>query len=267
MNRRKWKLQINVLLILVFFSIPLFSDISYEGSSTIGEGFMPEAASIFFEQTGIKFSSIGLLGSGKGYAAVKEGSVDLGGLSRPLKTDEKNSNMYYQIIGYDAIVIFVNSSNPVKSLSRDQVKSIFSGKIRNWREVGGNNDQIQVVTEIIEGKRATIEEFKQLAMDGAAYGPVKEIDKPRDCVEYVSKTKNAVTFASISFKMQGLKMLNYAGSEPTLDNVSSGAYPLSRPLILVSRGYPAGELKKFYQFILSEKGQATVGEKFIPVRK
>jgi len=266
-HSRKRIVRLTLIICLMFFSTSIFADLSYEGSSTIGEGVLSDLSKIFYDETGIRFRNIGLEGSGKGFTAVVEGSADIGGLSRPLRNNEKNGNIYYQIIGYDAVVVYLNRSNPVNSLTRDQVKGIFSGTIRNWKEVGGLDESILVITEIVDGKRATIEEFRTLAMDGVSYGRTKEIDKPYDCVKLVSETRNGITFATIAFSMEGVKYISYGGISPSKENISSGAYPLSRPLILVSAGYPKGELRKFYDFIISEKGQRLVAEKFVPVRK
>lgn len=256
-----------VVMSLVLLSPALLAALKYEGSSTIGEGIMKEASVQFKRDTGIAIEPIGLLGSGKGFLAVMEQGADLGGLSRPLKDTEKQKGIYYQIIGYDAIVVYVNDANPVKSLSRTAVKKIFTGAVKNWREVGGENRPIIVVTEILTGKRATIEEFKELALNGEDYGPTKEIDKPADGVAFVAAHRDAITFASMSFATQGAAIVAYDGMMPSFEHVTSGAYPLSRPLVMISRKYPTGDLRRFFDFILSPRGQAIVGKKFVPMRK
>ncbi|OQY27606.1 MAG: hypothetical protein B6244_10115 [Candidatus Cloacimonetes bacterium 4572_55] len=241
--------------------------LSYEGSSTIGEGIMPKAATVFEEKTKIKFSSISLLGSENGFKAVVFGTVDIGGMSRALRKEELQQQPYYQIIGYDAIVIFVNGKNPVCNLSKKQVKGIFTGKITNWKEVGGNDAEIVVVTEIrCGGGRATIEIFRKMALDGADFGVTKEIDKPHDCVKYVAADENSITHASLSFDMVGVETISINNIEPSYGNVKSGSYSLSRPLILLSKELPRGAARQFFDFILTPEGQAIVSEKFMPIR-
>lgn len=113
---------------------------------------MPMVAPVFEKKTGIRFSRIGLKGSGAGIKTLSEDGADICGVSRSLTSDERDLKYYYLIAGYDAIVIFVNKSNRVTALSAAAVKGIFTGKIRNWKEVGGADAPIVVVTEVKGGK-------------------------------------------------------------------------------------------------------------------
>ncbi|RMF91299.1 MAG: phosphate ABC transporter substrate-binding protein [Nitrospinota bacterium] len=254
------------LSILFLASTALGQGLIYEGSSTIGENIMPEAVKVFEARTGIKFTRVGLLGSGKGFKAVMEGRASVAGMSRSLKRKEKRKKPYYQIIGYDAMAVFVNANNPIRNLSKEQIKQIFTGEITNWKEVGGRDAPIVVVTEIKTGGRATIAAFKKAILGGASFGPSKEIDKPVDCVRYVAQDENAITHASLAFNMPGVVPIAIDNIKPSLEKVKSGRYPLSRPLLLVSKGLPQGELKQFFQFMLSDEGQAIVKKHFVPVR-
>ncbi|OGH55538.1 MAG: hypothetical protein A3G34_00480 [Candidatus Lindowbacteria bacterium RIFCSPLOWO2_12_FULL_62_27] len=103
-------------------------------------------------------------------------------------------------------------------------------------------------------------------MDKAEFGPTKEIDKPHDCVRAVAEEENSITFASLAFKEPGTKSLALNKVEPTNKNVKSGTYILSRPLVLVAKTLPKGDLKKFFDFILSKDGQAIVAKNFVPVK-
>lgn len=243
-----------------------WAGLTYDGSTTIGENIMPEAVKAFEAKTGIKFDKVGGLGSGKGFKALMAGEVVLAGVSRALEAEEKKLKPYYQTIGYDAVAIYVNEKNPVKALSKDQLKGIFTAKITNWKEVGGKDAGIVLVTEIKTGGRATIKEFKHMALDNAEIAASKEIDKPHDCVRDVAENENAVTFASLAFKEPGTKVLGINKVEPTNKNVKSGTYILSRPLVLVAKALPKDDLKKFFDFILSAEGQAIVAKNFVPVK-
>ena len=240
--------------------------LTYEGSTTIGENIMPEAAKAFEAKAGIKFASIGGLGSGKGFKAMMEGKVNIAGVSRSLTTDEKKLKPYSQTIGYDAIAVFVNEKNTVKNLTKEQIKGIFTGKIKNWKEVGGKDAKIFVITEILTGDRATIKAFRELALDDAAIYTDKEIDKPHDCAKAVAADANAISHASLAFAEPGIKAISVGSIEPTNANVRSGAYLLSRPLLLVTKELPSGDLKDFFGFILSPEGQAIVKKNFVPVK-
>jgi phosphate transport system substrate-binding protein len=255
-----------ILCVSVIPGVVLAGGLTYEGSSTIGENIMPEATKAFDSKTKIKFTSIGNLGSGKGFKAVMEGKADIGGLSRALTHDEKKLKPYYQNIGYDAIAVFVNEKNQVKSLSKEQIKGIFTGKITNWKEVGGADAKIVVVTEIKTGERATIKAFKEMALDDAEFGPTKEVDKPHECVKAVSGDEFAITHASLAFKGSGVRVVTVNKVEPSPQNIRSGAYLLSRPLLLISKELPSGDKKAFFDFMLSGEGQSFVGKNFVTVK-
>lgn len=240
------------------------SSISYIGSSTIGENIIPAAFELFSEKSGVKVGAIESPGSGKGVEAVIEGKSPLAGASRPLEAKEEKENLYKQIIGYDAIVVFVHNDNPVSNLTKEEIKAIFSGRIRNWREVGGHDAPITVITEMLGEKRATMMEFQKLAMDGVDYlGDRKEVDKPDDQVAALKQDKNGIISVSRAFADPATKALSINGIDPNEDNVRSGVYLLSRPLILVAKGQPENEIAEFFTFMLSSQGQAVVNKKFV----
>lgn len=269
-----------VMLIAMMLSLPqvVFSDdeISYSGSSTIGMSILEAGAVKAFEQkTGLKFKSIEQPGSGKGIKALLEGKVTVAGASRKLEAEEKKQNLIGTAIGYDAIAVFVNKKNPVNNLTKEQIKGIFTGKIKNWKEVGGKDAPIRVNTEIAGEKRATMLAFQEMAMDKAPYGTgFKEIDFPRDQIVEVAKDENGI--CSVSFGLLAavsadlrdkVKAFNVGGIDPSDKNIQSGAYPISRPLLLVTNGLPKGNVKKFIDFMLSKEGQDIVNKNFVPVRK
>lgn len=242
-------------------------ELRYEGSSTIGMNIMPEAARAFEAKSGVKFTNIGNKGSGEGFKAVMAGTVPIGGMSRDLKEAEKSQRPYYRVIGYDAIAVFVHASNPVADLTKAQVRDIFAGKIANWKDVGGKDAPIEVVTEVKSGTRATIQVFKKVVMGDVDFGQTKEIDKPIDCVRAVAASPNAIAHAALPFLQPNTKAIKLDGFEPSAENVRLGAYILGRPLILVSKGPPAGAAKEFFDFMARPEGQAIVsGADFVPVR-
>ena len=269
-----------VMLIAMMLSLPqvVFSDdeISYSGSSTIGMSILEAGAVKAFEQkTGLKFKSIEQPGSGKGIKALLEGKVTVAGASRKLEAEEKKQNLIGTAIGYDAIAVFVNKKNPVNNLTKEQIKGIFTGKIKNWKEVGGKDAPIRVNTEIAGEKRATMLAFQEMAMDKAPYGTgFKEIDFPRDQIVEVAKDENGICsvsfglLAAVSADLRNkVKAFNVGGIDPSDKNIQSGAYPISRPLLLVTNGLPKGNVKKFIDFMLSKEGQDIVNKNFVPVRK
>ncbi|MFZ5798056.1 MAG: phosphate ABC transporter substrate-binding protein [Thermodesulfobacteriota bacterium] len=250
--------------------------LSYSGSSTIGMSILDAGAVKAFEkETGIKFKSIEQPGSGKGIQALLDGKVTLAGASRALKSEEKAKKLLGTAIGYDAIAVFVHKNNPVQNLSKEQIKGIFTGAIKNWKEVGGKDAPIQPNTEIAGEKRATMLAFQEMAMDNAPYGTgFKEIDFPRDQIVDVAKNENAICsvsyglLAAVSSDLRdNVKAVTVNGTEPTTPNIQSGAYLISRPLLLVTLGLPKDDAKAFINFMLSPQGQKIVAVNFVPVRK
>lgn len=254
----------------------LAADLVYSGSSTIGTGVLQAGAvSAFQTKTGIKFAKIDQSGSGKGIKALLDGQVPLAGASRPLKPEEKKEKLVGSVIGYDAIAVFVHKDNPIENLSKEQLKGIFAGQIKNWKDVGGKDAPIIPNTEILNGKRATVEMFQEMVLDGAAYGSgFKEIDLPRDQIVDLANNPNGICtvsyglLSSVSAEVKGkVKTISLNGIDPEDKNIQSGAYLISRPLLLVSKGLPKDEAKVFISFMLSAEGQAIVGKNFVPVRK
>ncbi|MBI5641605.1 MAG: phosphate ABC transporter substrate-binding protein [Nitrospirae bacterium] len=269
-----------VLFILAMFVVPVTAtgedELSYSGSSTIGMSVLDAGAvKAFEEKTGIKFKSVEQPGSGKGIKALLEGKVTLAGASRTLEAEEKKQKLIGHAIGYDAIAVFVNKKNPIKNLSKEQLKGIFTGKIKNWKEVGGKDAPITPNTEIAGQKRATMLAFQEMAMDKASYGQgFKEIDFPRDQIVDVAKNENAICtvsyglLAAVSPDLrEKVKAVTVNNIEPTDKNIQSGAYLISRPLLLVTTGLPKGNVKKFIDFMLSKEGQEIVNKNFVPVKR
>jgi len=251
-------------------------EIAYSGSSTIGMSILQAGAvKAFEEKEGVKFAFVENPGSGKGIEALVAGKTPLAGASRPLSADEKKKKLLGTAIGYDAIAVFVHKDNPVTKLSKEQLKGIFSGSIKNWKEVGGKDAPITPNTEISGEKRATMLEFQKLAMDDAPYAKgFKEIDLPRDQITYVAGDETGICSVSLGLLAAvgpevraKVKAVTVNNIEPSDDNIRSGAYLISRPLLLVTNGLPKGMVKKFIDFMLSSEGQKYVAINFVPVKR
>lgn len=240
--------------------------LTYDGSTTISGKILPEAIPAFQQKTGIRFAKVGTSGAGKGLKAALAGEVDLAGVTRSLTADELAQKPYFQIIGYDALGVFVNDGNPVKALTKAQLKAIFTGKVTNWKDVGGRNEPITTCTELQDSGRATVDGFKSMALDGAAFGPTKQLEDPADCLKLVASSAGAVTPATIAYAIPGVHAVSLDAVDPLPENVRSGSYLLSRPMLLVARSMPLGARKAFFDFMLSPDGQSVVAKKFVPVR-
>lgn len=260
--------------IAVPHAFPAGNALSYSGSSTIGMGILEAGAQQAYEKkTGKKFEIVEMPGSGKGIEALLDGKVTMAGVSRALKKKEKDKGLTGTVIGYDAIAVFVHADNPVRNLSKEQLKGIFTGRIRNWKEVGGKDLPIEPNTEIAEAKRATMLEFQEMVMDNAPYaGSIKQIDFPRDQIIETAKNEKAVCTVSrgllsrmSAYMRTRVKVITVNGAGPTEADILSRAYGISRPLLLVTQGKPGGEAKEFIDFMLTPEGQKKVRINFVSV--
>jgi phosphate transport system substrate-binding protein len=241
-------------------------ELTYEGATTIGTIILPDATKLFTAKTGIRFGAIGGAGAKQGFLAARDGKVVFGGVARALTEEEKKQVPTSEVIGYDVMGVFVNEKNPIKNLTRDQLKGIFIGTVTNWKQLGGADLAIVVLSERLNGGRATVEAFKNLALGGAAYGPVKELDDATDCMKDVANDPAAISASSMAFLIPGEVPVSLDGVSPTREMVRSGKYLLQRPLVLVSRQPNEGVVKQFLDFMLSAEAQEIVARKFVPVR-
>ena len=240
--------------------------LSYEGASTIGTNIMPEAAKLFAAKTGVAFSFIGNAGADAGFKAAVEKRATFGGVARELTESEKKMVAAHEVIGWDVMGVFVHQANPVKGLTRAQLKEIFSGRAANWKQFGGPDRPITIYSEKLTGGRATVKAFKDMVLDSDQYGPLKELDDATDCVQDVAKDEGGITASSMSFAIPGIRALAIDGAPADKSGVQSGKYPLKRPLLLVTNETPAGNVKKFLDFMLTPEAQQIVGQKFVAAK-
>ena len=239
--------------------------LSYEGASSIAYTLMPKLAKAFLDKSGIAFGNIGEAGATAGFKAVTEGKVSMAGMPRHMSDSEKAAVAAWQVIGFDALGAYVHPSNPVKSLTRAQLKDIFSGKITNWRDVGGANRPIVVITERLNSGRGTLAVVKDIILDGGKYGPVREREDPMDCMRAVEDNHGGITFATTSIASRKAKNIAVDGILPERARVASGEYLLSRPLLLITM-MPSGNVQRFFEFVMTPEGQAIVGQVFVSAK-
>ena len=243
----------------------LQSPLTYEGASTVGSKIMPEAARVFTERTGIPFGEMGTAGAGAGLKAVAAGRVSLGGLASQISDKEKAQVTAWEVIGYDVMGVFVHPSNAVRDLSMAQLRGIFSGRVTNWKEVGGADAPITVYSELLTGGRATVRAFREMVLGQEPYGKMVELDDAVDCIVDVAKDPTGITASSLSFGTPEVKTVLVEGAAPEKAAVQSGAYALKRPLTLITL-QPTGNILKFMEFMLTPEGQDIVGRYFVPVQ-
>jgi phosphate transport system substrate-binding protein len=194
-------------------------------------------------------------GSSRGIADARSGLADIGMVSRALKPEEKDLRPY--TIALDGIGIILHRDNPVATLSDEQVKAIYTGRITNWRALGGRDTRITVVNKA-EG-RSTLELFLHyFALKNSAIRPQVVIGDNQQGIKTVAGNPGAIGYVSIgSAEFEAvhgtpIRLLPTAGVAASVDNVRNGGFPLSRPLNLVTRGAPSALAQRFIDFARSE---------------
>ncbi len=242
------------------------AQIRYDGATTISGRILPAIAPALKARTGVPLR-IERSGAGVGLRRVLAGEVDVAGVSRSLTAAELARKPYFQIIGYDAIAVYVNEANPVRDLTRAQLKAAFTGSAASWRELGGKARKILPCTERLDSERATLDAFRTLALGGAAYGKVTELEDPADCLAFVAREPGAIAAASVAYAVPGVRVVTVDGLEPLPVHVRASRYPLTRPLVLVAREPPQGALAALFELALSPEGQAAIANAgFVPAR-
>jgi phosphate transport system substrate-binding protein len=203
-------------------------------------------------------------GSSVGIKSANDGTVDIGAASRELT--EKDPALVKHLLCRDGIAIITNNSNKVTNLSKLQVLEIFSGKITNWNQVGGDNKNIHIVArEEGSGTRTAFEEMvmgKELIVKNAilqsSNGAIRTT---------VANDSQAIGFLSFGYVDKSVKSLAIDGIAGTEENAKSGKYPIVRPLYFVTKSQPAGLVKQFIDFCQSSEAQKIiVSEGYISVK-
>jgi phosphate transport system substrate-binding protein len=210
-------------------------------------------------------------GSSRGVSDLRQGLNDIGMVSRPLNDDEKDLHAF--AIANDGVSIILHKSNPVTALKNDQIVAIYTGKITDWKDVGGPDAKITVVNKA-EG-RSTLElfchHFKLKNADIKAHVVIGDNEQG---IKSVAGNPNAIGYVSIGTAEYDIehgtpiKLLPVGGVAATTANVANGTFPLSRPLHLVTKTPPEGLVKEFIDFAMSEKVHDLVkGQSFVPLTK
>lgn len=212
-------------------------------------------------------------GSGDGAAALVDGRCDIAIMSRFMKEKEFKKAVengilpVAHVVAMDGVCVVVHPSNPVMQLSTSQIRDIYKGKITNWREVGGTDLPIVVISR--DTSSGTYETFHGLVMNKEEMGSkVEYVNSNPQAHARVKTTIGAVGYVGIGFLDANVKALKVDGILPSRQTITTGQYPVARPLFMFTNGYPKlGSMTyKFCTFYLTETGQEIIEAKgFIPV--
>lgn len=241
--------------------------ISISGSTSVGP-LMGKIAEVYEENNSNISIEINEVGSSAGIKDAINGVSEIGMSSRELKEEEARE-VEETIIAYDGIAIITNKENPIKNITIDEIKEIYTGKITNWNQIEGGKDAPIVVVSREDGSGTrdafqeiigyNSEELVEDALITNGTGSIKQT---------VIGNKNAIGFVSFEYLDDKVNIVSVENFEPNAEAVQSGNYKISRPFIVVNKEDRLSEEgQKFIEFILSEEGQQIVADnKAIPVK-
>lgn len=208
-------------------------------------------------------------GSSRGIADTRQGVADIGMVSRALKSEEQD--LFAFTIARDGVCLIVHGDNPVTVLTDEQVVAIYTGRITNWNEVGGSDAPITVVNKA-EG-RSTLELFlHHFKLKNSDVRPHVVIGDNEQGIKTVAGNPDAIGYVSIGTAEYdathgiSIKLLPVGGVDASIENVSNGTFPISRPLNLVTRTQPEGLARAFIEFARSREVHDIVrSQYFVPI--
>lgn len=232
------------------------------GSSTMA-GMIDELAKRFIKQHPGVVIAVEAGGTGRGIKDAASGKADIGMASRALKAEEKQ--LFALTIARDGVALAVHQSNPITGLTKAQAFDVFTGKITNWKTLGGPDARIEVLTR--KPGHATLELMSQyFGIAPEAIKAAQSVGDNAEAVQIISGNRNAIGFLSTGIvddaKQKGatLKPLKLDGAMAGIGSIRDGSWPLARPLNLLTRTVPTGLAKAFIEYVLSPAAYPVIRE-------
>ena len=197
-------------------------------------------------------------GSGAGIQAVQEGRCDIGLSSRNLKDEEKANGLEGTILAYDGIAIIVNPNNPVSDLDVKTIAKIYTGEIKNWKEVGGNDVEIVLIGR--EAGSGTRDGFESITDTEDKCQYRQELTSTGDVITTVASNPAAIGYASLASVKDTVKALTVDGVTPSEETIKDGSYVIQRPFVLVTKKDTklSESAQKFFDYITSESAREII---------
>ena len=206
-------------------------------------------------------------GSIVGIQSAREGAADIGMADLLKLPQEVEGELNSVIVAKDGIAIVVNPANKIENITLKDARNIFSGQIRNWKDLGGEDHAINVISR--EEGSGTRRSFEELVLKGVRLSSEALFQDSNGTIrESVATSPYSIGYISIGFLSEKVKPLKLDGVIPTNENVIADIYPLARPVFFMTRGEPSGLVKEFIDFVMSREGQKLIKEKgLIPAKK
>lgn len=264
MANRQMVLTLFILIAAVMITVPAWAGkIVIKGSTTVLPIAQKVAESFMKAYPDISISISGG-GSGNGIKAIIDGTTDIADSSRFIKDKEVKlamSNNVYPVpfaVAYDCIVPVVHPSNTVTDLSTDQLKAIYKGEIRNWREVGGPDRKIVVISRDTSSGTYEVWQEKVMRKERVFAGALLQASNGA-IVQAVSKNKHAVGYIGLGYINDSVKGITVNGIKGSEETTLNGLFPVSRPLFMFTNKWPKEEVMQFINYVIHpQKGQSLV---------
>ena len=236
----------------------LSGKLSLSGSTSM-EKVCEALAETFMEKYPDVTVTVEYTGSGAGIESVTNKMVDIGNSSRALKDTEKEKGVVENVIAIDGIAVITNNSNEVENLTKEDLIKIYTGEIKNWKELGGKDENIVVLgREAGSGTRGAFEELLGI-VDSCVYAG--ELDSTGGVKAKVSSTEGTIGYVSLDVVDDTVKALKLDGVEATEANIKAGSYLLSRPFVMATNGEISAQneiVQTWFDYIKSAKGQEVI---------
>lgn len=239
-------------------NVSLTGTITMAGSTSMEKLANALAESFMTKYPGVTVT-VEFTGSSAGVGAMLSGSVDIGISSRSLNDGEKTLGAVENIVAIDGIAVITDASNTVKDLSAEQLVGIYTGAIRNWRDVGGEDEVIVVIGR--EAGCGTRDSFEELlgVKDNCTYA--NELNSTGAVMARVAATPGAIGYVSMDVLDDTVRTLSLDGIEPTEENIKVGRYLLSRPFVMATNGEISAQseaVQEMFAYLKSEEGQELI---------
>ncbi|MDD6121985.1 MAG: phosphate ABC transporter substrate-binding protein PstS family protein [Solobacterium sp.] len=236
----------------------LSGKLSLSGSTSM-EKVCEALAETFMEEYPDVTVTVEYTGSGAGIESVTNKMVDIGNSSRALKDTEKEKGVVENVIAIDGIAVITNNSNEVENLTKEDLIKIYTGEIKNWKELGGKDENIVVLgREAGSGTRGAFEELLGI-VDSCVYAG--ELDSTGGVKAKVASTEGTIGYVSLDVVDDTVKALKLDGVEATEANIKAGSYLLSRPFVMATNGEISAQneiVQTWFDYIKSAKGQEVI---------
>ena len=252
---------ISLLVVAVLFCTAMVGCSKSESVSTDGSTSMSKVieslSEAFQEKTGTEVT-YNATGSGAGIEAVLAGRCDIGLSSRDLKDEEKAKGLEGTILAYDGIAIIVHPSNKVSDLSLETIAKIYTGEIKNWKDVGGADGEIVLIGR--EANSGTRDGFESITDTEDKCKYRQECTSTGDVITAVSSNPNAIGYASLASVKDSVKAVSVGGVAPSESTVKDGSYAVQRPFVLVTKKDTklSESAQEFFDYITSSEANEII---------